>query len=168
MNPVEPINLSTEKRNGLWDDLAAPWKLLEPVPLTAAYTLLLLALFAVASLSSVLILYEVPPILKKPYDPVIVLTTALAPTAALWLSFWIVGLAAKRGASRAFGYLPVALMFLANAVVWLVVLARLPDSSRAWWLPHVLLSTIVLYLAFQQTPCWIRLLRPGPEDPVGC
>jgi len=120
--------------------LAKPWRFLGPVPLSAAYTVTLLALLAVAYVFSVLMLSEIPGGRElERFDPVIVLFTALVPALSLWFSFWCVGAAVRRGASSAFGYLPIAITFLANTLLWLAIFIRLPDKERAWWLLPVLL-----------------------------
>ena len=124
--------------------LASPWQFVRPIPLTAGYMVLVAVLLAGWWLCSILMLYGMPgPIGELRASPYTVLVAGLIPPLGIWLSFWSVGVAVKLGAPRAFGYLPLGITFLANALVWLVLFIGSPDPNRIWWL---LLAALIFWL----------------------
>jgi len=121
---------------------AKPWEFLKPVPLGAAYIVFVVAALAVAYVCAVLVLYE-PPIFAEElsWDPVVICVAALVPAVALWISFWRVGTAVKRGSPRTYGYFSVGMTFLATCIVWSTVLVR--DTGKGHGL---LLLPVILIL----------------------
>ncbi len=143
MSPSSEADPRSEEASSL-SALAVPWRFLGPVPWTAAYTVIVAMLLAGWWLCSVFMLYETPrPVEESRLDALVVCLAVLMPPLAIWLSFWCVGAAVTRGAPRAVGYVPLAITFVANAFVWLALLARIPDRNIVWGL---LLAVFVTWL----------------------
>ena len=125
--------------------LIKPWQFLGSVPLGAPYIIFVTVALMLAYACAVLMLPQIPDApAGRGFDSVQLLVAVLVPAIALWLSFWHVGAAVKRGLPRTHGYVPVGITFLANGIVWGILVARASDDSHVWWLlPIILIAWLV-------------------------